>query len=163
MKTYLGFILILSISYGCVEKEINENTSYSKIEPYIDQALDYEIEENYDSAFVKYTEAIDAYPNYCESYFARGIFFFRRRKNEEALNDFNKSIELCPSEADNYYFRADCYRVKKEYNLAIKDLEKAIKLDPEYCKEQNCQRRIDWIKKKGIMGNVPNEQVDEEE
>ena len=77
-----------------------------------------------------FLEKID--PGYAVAYNNRGIAYFRLKKYDRAMENYNKAIELDPDSGLTYSNRGVVYSDMKQYERAIEDYNKAIELNPEH-------------------------------
>jgi tetratricopeptide (TPR) repeat protein len=70
-------------------------------------------------------------PETAENYNRRGIFYYSRKKYEEALADCTRAIQLNPETASSYFNRGLVYSNLEKYEEALADFSRAIELDPE--------------------------------
>ena len=62
--------------------------------------------------------------------YARGVWYLRSRRLEQALSDLNYCIELDNSDAAAFYARASVYQGLNDLDLALEDFTRACELDP---------------------------------
>ena len=63
-----------------------------------------------------------------ETYFNRGLAYFKQGKYELAIADFTSTIKINPQFAEAYYIRGLAYCKQGKYELCISDLKKAADL-----------------------------------
>lgn len=105
----------------------------------------YEVKGDYDQAIKHYTNAIEAHPNYPESYYNRGKSYGTKGDYDQAIRDYDKAIELEPAYSAAYNSRGAAYETKDNYDQAIQDYNKAIEFMPSnedaYCNRGNAYSR----------------------
>lgn len=79
----------------------------------------------------KFTMSIKKNSYDADSYYKRGLIYYKNRQLTQALDDFNKAIEINPSLDLAYTKRAEINFSNEHYNEAIKDYSEAIKLTPD--------------------------------
>lgn len=82
-----------------------------------------------EEAIAYFSDAIRLAPKYDYPFRARGWSFYKLRRYNEALNDYNKSIELAPS-AESFYRRAVIHDSMQNFQAVIKDIETANRHNP---------------------------------
>ena len=107
-------------------KEPIENNS----DAYIERAITYHSEGDYNRAITTFNKAIKLDPNNANAYKNRGIAYGSEDDNRRAITDFDKTIELDPNDADAYAWRGITYNAKRCDDSAISDFNKAIELNP---------------------------------
>ena len=80
----------------------------------------------YDSAIVKFSEAIELNPNFAEAYINRGNVHSCQDKYACAITDFSNAIELNPNLIQAYSNRGRAHLLSNEVDLAMADLDKVI-------------------------------------
>ena len=68
--------------------------------------------------------------------------FYRKRRYQDAIKEFNEAVKNSPYDPDIYYWRGRAYIFLKRYDNAIDDFEKVIELNPEYVKAYN---NLGWL------------------
>jgi protein O-mannosyl-transferase len=66
------------------------------------------------------------------AYNNRGALFYKERKNDRALEDFNQAIELSPDYAEAFNNRGNLFMNEQKYDEALGDFNKAIELKPGF-------------------------------
>ncbi len=124
----LTIILLLGLWTLPIFPVTAQDCSAQNVESWITQAdTDYTAEQ-YDSAIIAYTCAIevsdeqDAY-----AYQQRAVSNRMYSLFDEAISDINQSITLDPSQGVAYYIRGNMYLDLEQYELAIDDYEQAIR------------------------------------
>ena len=69
-------------------------------------------------------------PNDTESYYKRGIAYYKKREYDKAIADFSEVIERDSNHAESYYNRGNAYCDNVDFDEAIADYTKAIELKP---------------------------------
>jgi tetratricopeptide (TPR) repeat protein len=70
-------------------------------------------------------------PTKAQTHFQQASEYFKQRKYEQALAEFNKVIELEPNNELAYLGRATIYLGQKDWNSALDNFNQAIKFDPK--------------------------------
>jgi tetratricopeptide (TPR) repeat protein len=70
-------------------------------------------------------------PTQAQTHFQQASEYFKQRKYEQALAEFNKVIELEPNNELAYLGRATIYLGQKDWNSALDNFNQAIKFDPK--------------------------------
>ena len=101
----------------------------------------YIISNEYESAFLDFSKAIEYAPNDPESYFNRGQAYLTAIQisgdttyGEYCIADLNQAIAIAPEIAEFYFTRAMCYMIKGEFEKTDIDLTQTITMDPENAK-----------------------------
>lgn len=81
-----------------------------------------------------WNDVIDQYKTIDVAYINRGAYFVNKKRNAEAINDFNKAIELNSRNADAYCNRGVLFMNEKRNDEAINDFNKVLELKPHYAK-----------------------------
>ena len=115
----------------------NENIQESEedLSSLIQKAYEFDDLEDYSKAIYFYNQAInlnDDGENSIDSsiYYSRGRCYWRLKKYEEAIDNFDKAIDLNPNDDRYFYIRGLCYDELKKYEEAIDNFDKAIDLNP---------------------------------
>lgn len=80
---------------------------------------------DFDSAVLYYTKAIELAPKYAPAYYNRGIVFNSQKKYAEAIGDYTKAIELDPKYAKAYNNRGNAFQAIGKKKEAAADFAKA--------------------------------------
>ena len=72
-------------------------------EAYNTQGLENYRRQQWDSALVNFTKAIELNRDYADAYENRGLLYHRQQKLDLALADFNRAIQLSPENPRTYY------------------------------------------------------------
>jgi tetratricopeptide (TPR) repeat protein len=65
-----------------------------------------------------------------EDHLNRGITYFRLKRYDDALADFEQAVRLEPSQSSAYAYRGQAYAALQRHGEALADQDKAIWLDP---------------------------------
>lgn len=79
-----------------------------------------------------FTLAIKDNPNNAGAFRERGIFYYYKKRNQEALNDLSRSVNLDDKKKSTWYYLGLTYYDLKDYARAANCLAEARKLDPNY-------------------------------
>jgi len=112
-------------------------TPTNTLNPYdslIFEGIQLRVNEQFDAAIAKFTEAIQMDPTNAEGFIQRGITYSNINKQDEAITDFNYAINYNPNSAEAYNARGVAWAQKSQYSQAIKDYNKALELDPNLVK-----------------------------
>ena len=85
---------------------------------------------DYDTAILKYNEAIKQNPKDATAYNDRGLAYNGKKDFEHAIADFSTALRLKP-DWSFYYNRGTAYSQKGDNNSGISDFTKALKLNPK--------------------------------
>ena len=88
-------------------------------------------QDEFDTAIIDYTDAIELDPEYAEAYNYRGIAYLSNGDFDNAIADYTEAVELDPEFTDAYKDRATAYFASSDFDNAITDYTKAIQLDPD--------------------------------
>ncbi len=91
----------------------------------------YWMKNEFDTAIIDYTNAIELNPEYAEAYNNRGIAYLSNGDFDNAIADYTEAVEFDPELTDAYKDRAATYLGNNDFDNAIKDYTKAIQLDPD--------------------------------
>ena len=72
-----------------------------------------------------------------QEYFQKGINYFREKKYEEAIAEFEKALKIDPNLAEGYYGLGYAYCYKNQSEAALSCFQKAIELSPNYADAYN--------------------------
>ena len=90
-------------------------------------------QDDYKSAILDYSKAIDINPRFARAYSQRGITRgFNKENPNDIIDDISKGIELGDITSFNYENRAVSYAMLGKFSDALSDLNKAIELESEY-------------------------------
>lgn len=96
--------------------------------------------------FTLYSDIIRQYQNVPEAFNNRGIAYWRRNANKEALADFNKAVALDSSSADYFSNRGNVKKNMGDYRGAWQDFDQALSLDAgsvsAYCGRGNLKMSL---------------------
>lgn len=84
----------------------------------------------YDSAIVKFTNLINAFPTAVGGYNGRGAAYMNKGLLDSALADFDKGIKITTENAQLFFNRGLTHLKKNEYNNAILDFNSSLTIDP---------------------------------
>lgn len=95
--------------------------------------------KDYSSALTEYNAAVQAAPNYINTYWKRSLVLNRMhfqdpsKENllQDSVSDLNKVVQMNPSFPDAYFIRGNVLTVQRKWEPAIADLTKAISLNPK--------------------------------
>ncbi len=104
---------------------------------YVDRAVDYMDQGDYERAIADFNQAIQLEPDFVLAYVFRGAAFTRLGEYDLAFKDLDQAIQLNPNSAIAYSYRGTTYDYLGEYDLAIADQDKAIELEPTYVEAYN--------------------------
>lgn len=85
--------------------------------------------ERFDEALEKYDLSLDIHKT-AEAYNNRGVLFYKKKKYDESLSDFNFAISMKPKYSDALIGRGALYKEQRKYLLALKDFRRALRLNP---------------------------------
>lgn len=125
-KLVLFFIVFVSCSLSVVAQRFQSDHYFIEAE----EALE---NDDYQKALDNVNMFIDDYPKLSDGYMLRGIINYYRKKNGDALSDFNVAIMLWKKnsryyKAAPYFWRAYVYQTLELYDKALQDYETACKL-----------------------------------
>ena len=90
-------------------------------------------QDDYKSAILDYSKAIDINPKFARAYSQRGITRgFNKENPNDVIDDISKGIELGDITSFNYESRAVSYAMLGKFSDALSDLNKAIELESKY-------------------------------
>jgi len=88
----------------------------------------YPPEEDFDSAIIKYKQAVVKNPNNVEAHYSLGRLYVVKNMDNEAIDEFKNVVSLDPKHAEAHYFLALSYCRQKKYDLAVTHCDKAVEL-----------------------------------
>jgi tetratricopeptide (TPR) repeat protein len=112
-----------------VDEWYDESTPFGMLCKQADELME---EEEYDSAFSKYNEALALESGNAKIHEARALCLFNLERLDEALADINHALELDNTLAYSYETRGDIWVLKDEVDKAIADYSRAIELEPDF-------------------------------
>jgi len=124
-------LAILSLSLvSCSSKEsdsiLNEATEH------LNAGMEYQQQENFDSAVVEYDEAIRLLQlELANIYSSRGMVNLEMGQLEAAIQDFDQAITFNPNLSEPLIGRGQAYLGLSQYEQAVQDFTQAIDLEPE--------------------------------
>lgn len=96
---------------------------------YVNRALAYEDNGEYDKALADYDKALTINPNYTEAFVNRGNVHVLKKDLGVAVVDYTHALELDPFNAEAYYRRANVMYLDGKYEAALADYDKALEID----------------------------------
>ena len=96
---------------------------------YVNRALAYEDEEEYDMAIADYDKALSIDPTYAEAYVNRGSVYAKKNELSVAITDYTRALELDSLNAEAYYQRANALYLGAQYEAALVDYDEALRID----------------------------------
>ena len=85
-----------AIVVACGGAGTNELPELDSAEEYFELGKEFDKEQDYYDAIAAYSEAIELDPDFAQAYRNRGFSYYRLRKGEEAIKDYERFIELEP-------------------------------------------------------------------
>jgi predicted Zn finger-like uncharacterized protein len=76
-----------------------------------------------------------------QRHLAQGHRYFRDKKYDEALKQYNLAIRSDPDKYEAYYWRGQLFVLRKEYEKAIQDMSRVLELNPSY---RQAHRTLGW-------------------
>jgi len=101
-------------------------------EDYLEQAIEFFISEDFQSAIASYTKIIELDSDFAGAYLNRGYAYFELEQYDKAIDDFTQCIVLKPDYGDAYYTRGYSYYRLEQYEEALKDYDKTLEIDPDH-------------------------------
>lgn len=120
-------VIISSTSTQANDEFAEEYKSYQQ---YIKSAQAAFQKKDYPTAIADYSKAIEMSPFEVNSYYNRGIAYFKSGKEKEAEIDFDRVIVIEPRMASAYVYRGLCRERLEKYKDALSDYTKALELKP---------------------------------
>jgi tetratricopeptide (TPR) repeat protein len=81
-------------------------------------------QEEHWAAIEHYTRATVLDPDYTQSYYSRGVLYWREIGNpHRAIQDLSRVLELDPSWSEAYFNRGLAHRMRREIDKAMADFE----------------------------------------
>jgi tetratricopeptide (TPR) repeat protein len=105
-----------------------------QIEEKLIEGMDQGIKGDYKAAIRIFSRLIQAYPNYADAYYNRGLAKTKLGDTQGAIADYNEAIKIDTNLAEAYEERGNLWLKLKDKNQAIKDFKKAAEL---YKKQKN--------------------------
>ncbi len=97
-----------------------------------DEGYELYLQEEYEVAIVRYSEAIALNGSNPEYYYHRGVCRSMLQRDSEAIEDFNKAIALRANYAEVYFERAYSYYILGDSEKSIRDYNKTLEINPDY-------------------------------
>lgn len=104
--------------------------AHLKATAYIDRALAYAMNKQYDKAIADYTSALALVPDDFDALLARGDLYVEKKTFDAARADYAAAIALRPELIDGYYGHAKANLTEHKFDDAIKDYDNALALSP---------------------------------
>jgi tetratricopeptide (TPR) repeat protein len=109
-------------------------------------------------AISDYTKAIEINPKNADTYYNRGLIYYKQRNFTQAISDFTKAIEINPKNAGAYNNRGVAYYIEREYRKAWADVHKVEELGypvtPDFLAELKKQSFLK-LKIKDVRSRIP--------
>ena len=121
--------LLIPISFVLFFNYMNVASAKGEFEIWFEKGR---AEQSLDNKIKYYTKAIDLNLMSFESYFNRGITYYKLHKYQQAINDFNQAIKYNCDDEGSYYYLGLAYRNLDKYSNAIENYTKAIKVNPTF-------------------------------
>ncbi|MDQ7787934.1 MAG: tetratricopeptide repeat protein [Thermodesulfovibrionales bacterium] len=86
--------------------------------------------KDYPAVITNYSKAIEMSPYEINSYYNRGIAFYKSGQEKEAEMDFDRVIVMDPRMISAYVYRGLCREKLSKYKDALNDYTKALELKP---------------------------------
>jgi Flp pilus assembly protein TadD len=125
-------LLITSVflSSFCVHANDDFAARYKAFKEHVQSASSAFQKKDYVTAITSYSKAIEMSPFEINSYYSRGIAYFKSGKEKEAEEDFDKVIIMDPRMSSAYVYRGLCREKLGRYKDALNDYTKALELKP---------------------------------
>jgi len=124
---------LFSPQFFLSQKAIPFNPS-EEIEEQLIEGMDQGMKGNYLGAIQIFSRLIQAYPNYADAYYNRGLAKAKLGDKQDAIADYNQAIKIDTNLAEAYQERGNIWLELKNKNKAILDFKKAAEL---YKKQDN--------------------------
>lgn len=98
----------------------------------LDQGIDAFVSNDIETSVARFSEALDADPEFQMAHVSRAAAYMRLERPEDALADLDRAIELAPDHARAYHLRGLAHVKLEDNEKALQDFDKAIELNPEY-------------------------------
>lgn len=99
---------------------------------YVNRALGYQRQGDFDLAIKDYSKVIDARNrDLSDIYLKRGFAYQSTGDLDLAIRDYTEYILLNPGDVTGYYYRADAYKSRGNFLFAVRDYEKALVISPD--------------------------------
>jgi tetratricopeptide (TPR) repeat protein len=82
----------------------------------------------YDEALREFTQAIEKYPNFIQSYSNRAAVFVLQKKYDKAMDDLKKAFVINPNNPSVHYNIAALYSLQNQPDRALVSLDRALEL-----------------------------------
>jgi Tfp pilus assembly protein PilF len=114
-----------------------------------DRGMNYYDQEDYETAIMEFTEAINRYNAYADAYLYRGRAHHNKEDYDKAIADYSQAIRLDPNNSDGYFLRGNIYYFEKEdYDKAIVDYSQVIRLEPNNAPNSYFRRAYSYGQKR---------------
>ncbi len=113
-------------------------------EVWIQEALIYEREGNFDEVIKRMEEVVKNFPLNIDAKFQLGRLYFNKGRTEEAISQFEQVILLLPNHSNALYSLGVAYSRKGEKERAIWAFEKVLQLNPG---NQDVIQKLEELKK----------------
>lgn len=124
------FVCLLLISSTFVQADDEFAVKYKSYQQYTKSAQAAFQKKDYPTAIANYSKAIEMSPFEVNSYYNRGIAYFKSGKDKEAEKDFDKVIVMDSRMTSAYVYRGLCREKLGRYKEALNDYAKALELKP---------------------------------
>ncbi len=132
MKVISFISLVIASLFVCPPFVNSDDFSekYRAYKDYVQSASAAFQEKDYASAITSYSKAIEMSPFEINSYYNRGIAYFKSGKEKEAEEDFDKVIIMDPRMSSAHVYRGLCREKLRKYKDALNDYTEALELMP---------------------------------
>jgi tetratricopeptide (TPR) repeat protein len=115
-------------SYGYADDDFA--ASYKAYKDHVQSAAAAFQKKDHATAITSYSKAIEMSPFEINSYYNRGIAYFKTGKEKEAEEDFDKVIIMDPRMSSAYVYRGLCREKLGKHKDALNDYTRALELKP---------------------------------
>jgi tetratricopeptide (TPR) repeat protein len=109
-----------------IEAAANRRKIAARAKTFLERAIIYQRNGQYDRAIADYDEAIRLDPPNVSALFNRGTLYYKQGEYDRALSDFDEVLRRDPENGLAHYYRADLYFLKGEYDLAVEDYDESM-------------------------------------
>lgn len=129
MKFRIIFLFVLFAFFGFIHQAFAEAGAESR--GYLENAKSYTAKKDYKKA----SEYLDKFqslePGSPFGFGLRGYIFYRQKRYEEAIHQYNRAIEIKDDYIAAYVYRGRCYSLTGKDEKAEADYKRALELDPK--------------------------------
>jgi len=155
-------LFLFTFCAGCAttSSPVENSASAEEANRLLNEAVQLNMEQNFEQSINKLTEAIRIYPSFQDAYVTRGGVYYILGKYSEALQDFNHAISFGPRNDVSAYTTAHTmigriYNIFSEYENAIESFNRALRISANLAETLNGRAEANYR-----LGRLPEALTD---